>query len=214
MEVNTKAPKDSNYEVWAGPNLPIVNNQLDGMSWKAYVFTPATPSFGTGSLEIVQLVTPNETGMTNDSPPKPVSASDNGITELDGSCPYEGLVVAESAQPYEDGDNPGIPLTSGSTTLRTSATDKDSFIDYLLYMPPVPATSDKSFPPCRWIALAQFSWSINGSATIPGTGNWADYIKQNGSDAAIPATVTPSSTTPFAGVIGPDFFPSWTRVSP
>ena len=211
VQVNTKAPRDPNYEVWVGPL--VSNGKNSGMDWKASVFTPTTPSFGTGSLEIVQLVTPNESWTLNTVPPQSQSSPDNNITELDGTCPY-GAVVAESAQPMMDGDNPGIPLTSGSTTIRTSATDKDSFIDYLLYMPPVPATTDSNFPACRWITLAQFDWSINGSAKIPGTGKWSDYVTQNHSDAAIPSTVTPSGTAPFAGVVGPDFFPSWTRVSP
>jgi len=203
MQVNTKAPGDPNYELWAGP-IPN-SGQSNGMDWKASVYTPTTPAFGTGSLEIVQIVTPNESWTLKTVPPQPQSSPDNNVSELDGSCPYEGALSTELAQPLLDGDTPGIHLTS-STPIFASATDKSSFIDYLLYKPPGSNS--------QWITLAQFAWSINGSASIPGTGNWADYVTQNHSDAAIPDTISPSGTTSFTGIYGPDFFPSWTRVSP
>lgn len=203
MQVNTKAPGDPNYELWAGP-IPN-SGQSNGMNWKASVYTPTTPAFGTGSLEIVQIVTPNESWTLKTVPPQPQSSPDDNVSELDGSCPYEGALSTELAQPLLDGDTPGIHLTS-STPIFASATDKSSFIDYLLYKPPGSNS--------QWITLAQFAWSINGSASIPGTGNWADYVTQNHSDAAIPNTISPSGTTSFMGIYGPNFFPSWTRVSP
>jgi len=215
MQVNTKAPNDPNYELWAGPTPSMLaSGQHSGMGWRASVHTPTAPSFGTSSLELMQLVTPNESWIQNTVPPQSQSAPDNNVTQLDGSCPYPGAVSTELAQALLQGDTPYISLTAGDVQTRTSATDKDAFIDYLLYLPPVPATTDSHYPACRWVALAQFAWSINGSATTPSTGKWSDYVKQNGSDAAVPSTVTPSGTAPFAGVVGPNFFPSWTQVSP
>jgi len=46
----------------------------------------------------------------------------------------------------------------------------DSFTDYLLYQPPGTDV--------RWVPLANFTWSTNGSATIPSSGLWGDYIVQ------------------------------------
>jgi len=84
-----------------------------------------------------------------------------------------------------------------------SATQKHQFVDYLLYQPPGSNS--------QWITLAQFNWSVNGSATLPTTGNWADFAGQNGSDAV--GTVTPNTTTQFTSVYGPNFFVSWTRIN-
>lgn len=131
----------------------------------------------------------------------------SGITGLDATYPYGAAVAETASSSLVENDSPGLTLsTSDGTPIVASAKFNSKFVDYLMYLPPGGDT--------RWIALAQFNWSTstNGSATIPSTNNWGDYPKENsGSDSA--GTVNPSINTPFTGVVGPSFFPSWTTVN-
>ena len=91
-------------------------------------------------------------------------------------------------------DEPTAPLSNsiGSITI------KHQFVDYLMYIPPGSS---------QVVPLATLTWSTNGNAVIPGTGNWADYAKQNGSDSA--GTVSPTRQTNFTPV---NTFPAWIRI--
>jgi len=187
MQVNTKAPHDPEYELWGS------------MDWTATVATPPQPAFGTGSLELVQLVTSDDSYTTYTNPVQNRTDPFNGITGLDTACPLYGHVSMESGPPYMDNDNPGGQLTSSGSTLAGSAVQKGTFIDYLMYRPP---GSD-----VKWVPLASFLWSLNGNATVSISGNWADYVTVHLSDSA--GTVTPSVTTPFKPW---NTHPSWTQI--
>ena len=113
--------------------------------------------------------------------------------------PYNWDTTGSYAPPYNPtsyiaDDNPYIAL---STSI-VSATMKHQFTDYLMFQPPGSS---------QWVPLGTATWSTNGSAAIPGTGNWADYAKQNGSGSA--GTVSPTSQTNFTAV---NTFPAWTRI--
>ncbi len=196
MQVNTSAPQDSNYELWAGPGT----GEKGGMYWNATVSTPTQPTFGTGKLEVVQTVTSNDSYTTCTTPRQQHNDPLNGQTGLDGQCPIYNYVCTEVAQPYQQDDNPGLRVTGiGGSSVAASATFKGSFKDYLMYEPPNSA---------QWVPLSIFTWSTNGVASIPTTGSWSDYATQHGgSDAA--GTVSPSTSTPFVRTI---HFPSWTQI--
>ena len=200
MQMNNFDPATGlDYSLYAGPTGTMYNNnQLGGMNFKATSITP--PLFGTGSLELVQLVTPS-LSYTNKAYPPVVHTDPEQTQGLDIHYPKSSNGSSgEGSTPYQANDVPGIDLTAYDAG---SATEKHHFVDYLLYKPPG-ANS-------QWITLAQFNWSVNGSATLPATGNWADYVMQNGSDTV--GTVTPNTTTPFTSVYGPDFFVSWTKIN-
>ena len=207
MQVNKYDPNNPSnniYRLWAGPAADMKASNIPvGMIWQAYVTTPTTPAFGTGNLELIQIVTPND-GYTTFAPPVQNRTDPlNNITGLDLTYPYGNHVVPEAQQPLIDNDNPGLQLTTQSgNIIASSANFNSKFVDYLMYQPPGAGS--------QWIALGQFSWSTTGSAGIPSTNNWGSYVTQNGSDSA--GTVSPNTPTPFAGVMGPAFFPSWTRV--
>jgi len=187
MQVNTSAPRDSNYELWGS------------MDWKATITTPTQPAFGTGNWEVVQIITPSDSYTTYTNPVQNHSNPQNGVTALDLTCPYLGDVFMESVQPGADNDNPGLRLTASGSAPVASAVFKDTFVDYLMYQPP---GSD-----VQWVPLAAFAWSTNGSATIPVSGKWSDYVLENFSDSA--GTVTPSAMTPFKPW---NTHPSWTQI--
>ncbi len=196
MQVNNFDPATGlDYSLYAGPGNA---DQLGGMNFAATSNTP--PLFGQGSLELVQLVTPSLSYTTNAKPPV-VHTDPEQSQGLDVHYPKSSNGASgEGGMTYLANDSPGIDLTAYNAG---AASEKHQFVDYLLYKPPGGNS--------QWITLAQFNWSINGTATLPGTGNWADYVKQNGSDSA--GTVTPSAKTPFTSVYGPDFFVSWTRIN-
>jgi len=203
MEVNTSAPKYSNYSLWAGPTASEAHNGFGGgMNWQAQAYTPTSPAFGTGMFELVQIVTPSDSYTTLTNPVQNHSDPLNGQTGLDVTYPY-GVVWSEPAQ-LQDNDTPGLHLTglgqSGNLTA-ASAMFQSSFADYLMYQPP---SNGKGV---KWVPLAAFSWGTNGNANIPYTNNWGDYVTQNLSDSA--GTVTPSAVTPFNAW---NTHPSWTNV--
>lgn len=211
MQVNARVPNNNTPQLWAGPTDDDRAAGLGaGMIWQATVTTPTTPAFGTGQLELIQLVTPNDSYTTLTTPVQSYSDPLNGIQGLDLTYPYGNHVYSESSSSmYQDSDSPGIPLNGGGssgTEVVKSATFASSYIDFLMYLPPG-ANS-------QWVAIAQYTWSTNGSATIPSTNNWSDYATQHqGSDAA--GTINPQGTngngiSSFGGVIGPAFYPTWT----
>lgn len=209
MQVNTFDPAcpSSDYALYAGPTLAMdYNNQPGGINLKATSATP--PLFGQGSLEMVQLVTPSLSYTTNTNPPV-VHTDPEKSQGLDTRYPKgSNGASGEGATPYLANDIPGIDLTAFNAA---SASEKHQFIDYLLYLPPA-----SSAGPSMWITLAQFSWSVNGTATLPNSGLWSGYVAQNGSDNAgtVTPTVVPSgSATPFTSVYGPDFFVPWTKIN-
>lgn len=186
MQINSHAPGGLGYWLYAGPaNF----DALGGMDWKATVTSADPTLFGTGTVTLCQLITPNMSRTIGSSTQY---WSLNGQQGLDTDFPY-----GWGSQPptYEANDSPGVHLTS--LTNITAATVNDQFDDYLLYMPPGANA--------HWVPLATFQWSTNGSATIPATGNWADF----GTGSAGP--VTPNGSP--VNFISSHSFPSWTRNS-
>lgn len=201
MQVNMADPLDpTHYRLWAGPSAAMRANNPPlpvGMFWQAKVTTPATPAFGTGTLELVQIVMPNLGYTTQTIPVQTHNDPLNGVRDLDTTYPY-GNAVLETANPLQETDLPGLPLT-GAAAGFASATFKSAFTVYLMYEPPNST---------QFVPLASFVWNTDGSATIPTTNNWADYPAQhNGSDLA--GAISPSGTTDF---IGGNAFPYWANV--
>jgi len=200
MQVNAGAANQNGALcLYAGPPP---GQSGGGMNWTARSFTPQTPvAFGTGTLELVQFWTPNMSYVNNTGVGVPGVTHpdpDNGQTGLDTSYPYPGSAYTEGSimsPPYTSNDSPTFPLDSSIASVMM----QHQFNDFLLYQPP---GSD-----VRWVPLATFTWSTNGSATMPGTG-WASYAATYGSDSA--GTVTPSATMPFTAW---NKHPSWTRIN-
>jgi len=185
MQVNTSAPGDSNYELWAGPIAG--SGETGGMDWNATVTSAKAALFANGDIKIVQLTTPNATyteGTTTHA------WSLNGQAGLDTSCPYPWTSGAPN---YFGGDTPGTPLMSTDT----AATEQSQFVDYLMYVAPGADV--------QWVPLATFSWGTNGSATQPNPGGWAAF----GSGSA--GSVTPSGAP--VKFSQSNSFPSWTQNS-
>ncbi len=189
VQVNTAEPggNGTDYWLWAGPTAGTSN--AGGMDWLATVSSPNAALFGNGSLMLVQLVWPNEsyttTGLFGNTVTKP--DPENGQDGLDASFPYPW---AQITPVYKSNDNPGLQLNNSVL----SAEVDDTFEDYLMYFAP---GSNQCVP------LAHFGWSAHGSATIPGTNNWANY----GSGSAGP--VYPSGTNNFLAI---NYFPMWTQI--
>lgn len=194
MRVNTGAQgQGGNFALYAGPNA----GQQGGINWTSNESCPSP--FANGSLQLIQVVTPNQSyvdntgvgvlGATRSDP-------ENGMFGLDTRSPYGwvtpgGLSFVMGPQ-YTAYDAPSLGLS-----IATSATMQHQFTDYLMFAPP---GSSQSVP------LGMATWSTNGSANVPGTGNWADYAAQNSADSA--GTVT-AQTNFTAG----NTFPKWTRVN-
>jgi hypothetical protein len=191
MQVNANcANQGSAICLYAGP----ASGQLGGMNWEATVNTPVLFGlFTAGQLELVQIVTPNLSYYTAAGPSLPHNDPENGHTGLDTHYPYASY--SEGTSPFMTNDNPSLPLGTCY-----SASMQHQFNDYLLYQPPGTDV--------QWVPLGTFSWSTNGSAIIPSTGNWADYASENGTDAA--GTVTPNGpSVPFTST---STFPNWTLI--
>ncbi len=214
MQVNTlDSSFPSNYALWAGP--PVVNplGANGGMGWQAKVETPQTPvPFGRGSLEIVQLDTPNDSYTTYTNPVQTHTDPLNTAIHykgLDVTCPYQNYVFAESTDPnarYSNGDAPGLQLTgfkvlvagTPTTVVAASASFNGDYYDYLMYQPPSSGTS------VSWVPLGTLHWSVTSSATLPDSKLWSDYKTVHGSDSA--GTVTPDQDHFVPG----NAFPLWT----
>jgi hypothetical protein len=197
MQVNTRAPlQNGNVALYAGPSA----GQNGGINWTANVM--GSSLFTSGTLELVQVVTPNQSYVFNTRVGVPGATQndpENGMFGLDTHYPYGWLTTGSYDPPYLPTlytayDAPSLGLGNA-----TSATMQHQFTDYLMFKPPGYS---------QWVPLGTLAWSTNGSATIPATGNWADYALQNGSDSA--GTVNPSTQTNFT--VG-NSFPSWTRVN-
>ena len=129
---------------WAGP----YNGYHGGMDWKASSTTPQLPvAFGTGTLELVQLVTPNRSYTTNVNPPVPHTYQKP--KGLDTYYPYRSsspTAYVEGGPAYTTLDDPRIPLdnvNAGSVSMA------ESFDDCLLHLPPGTDV--------RWVPLANFT---------------------------------------------------------
>lgn len=191
MQINTKAPNENGVLcLYAGPSA----GQIGGMNWKATSTTPTL--FGKGTVELVQIVTPNlsYTAYTGSMTGALHNDPQNGHTGLDGRYPYPGSAEDEGATPvipFTSNDSPTLPLSNsmGSVTMQ------HQFTDYLMYAPPGST---------QYVPLATMTWGTSGTATVPTTDNWFDYLSQNGSDSAGTVTATASK----AG----NTFPSWTLV--
>jgi len=196
MQVNTANPDvTGTIALYAGPSA----GQQSGMNWSANVFSSAL--FTSGTLVLVQTATPSRSYITYTGVGVPgVTHTDpeNGKLGLDTRYPYHWNTYGSYSPPalpvpYTTYDDPWQVLNGIASIVL-----QDQFSDYLMFMPP---GSDSQLVP-----LATFAWGTNGSATIPTTGNWADYVKQNGSDKA--GTVSPASQ-PFTASNG---FPSWAQI--
>ena len=220
-QVNKAKPDDTAHNnLWAGPTAFEKNNGFPaGMTWQATLNTPTTPAFGTGSLQMVQLVTPGNSYTTVANPTVTVTDPENkNSNSLDGTYPY-GSVSPE--QPgdnltYNDDDAPGLQL-DGSNVLNT-ANKGGSYTDYMMYLPPVVTNSMST-----WVLLGTFSWSASGSATIPSNKNWSSYTStsvagvSDGAGAVTPSGSNPPQnsipTTKFTPVTKGNTFPTWTHVN-
>jgi len=161
MQVNTRAPGQGGVAaLWAGPSP----GQTGGMNWTATCTTPQTPvAFGTGTLQLVQLVTPNLSYIAASIPGVVHNDPENGQNGLDTVYPYpapaytEGTIMA----PFKTNDSPSIALPN--STRLVSMTHQ--FTDYLMYLPPSGGND------IQWVPRGTFTWSTNGNATIPSTGD-------------------------------------------
>ena len=164
------------------------------MTWNATVTTPQSPvAFGTGSLQLVQLYSPDDDYYTDFIPGPPIKHTDpnNGKTGLDTTYPYgmqyPSTAIVQEPAPYSNGDNPNF----GVNPSIYSVTNDSSFQDYLMYQPPGSS---------QWVTLATFTWYAFGTATIPAAG-WANY----GPGPA--GSIIPTATTQFTM---DNTLPSWT----
>ena len=198
MQVNTNAPKfNGAIAFYAGPS----SGQAGGMNWTANVMSSAL--FASGTIELVQVVTPNASYVNYTGvgvPGRTYNDPENGMFGLDTSYPYAWAATGSYQPPYNPvaymtNDNPAIGLSSSFASVAM----KHQFTDYIMFQPPGSS---------EWVPLGTASWGTNGSATVPTTDNWGDYVKQNGSDAA--GTVIPTAQTPFTQG---NTFPSWARVN-
>ena len=207
MQVNTNCVHlNGAMSLHAGATHGTSN--IGGMYFYLSVNTPTTPAFGTGQLELVQTLTPSDSYVTNTNPPQSRSDPLNGLTGLDGSYPYYGGATPETNY-LDSNDSPNLPLQSTTA----SAAVAPSFTDYLMYEPPNST---------QFVAVATFTWSVNGSASTTSTGsppvaNWASYATQNnGSDNAGTVSelgsVSPNTAINFKAITKPNTFPSWTQI--
>ena len=214
MQVNALDSSFSpNYGIWAGP--PKVNpiGADGGMVWQAQVQTPQTPAFGRGSLEFVQLDTPNDSYTTNTNPVQTHTDPLNAAIYakgLDKTYPYLKDVFSESTDPnatFSEGDAPGLQLTGltlngqPSSIVAASATFNANYYVYLMYQPPSSGTT------VSWVTVGTLHWSVTSSATFPDPNlwpnGWSDYKTAHGSDSA--GTVAADQLS----FIPDNTFPSW-----
>jgi hypothetical protein len=163
-----------------------------GMEWDASVAEPrGTQVFpNLGSLSLVQIITPYASIVLNGL--EEVD-DNNGETGLDTTCPYPWVQYPNSVNYYNymTRDSPTIELGTG---VAFAAFNDESFQDFLMYTPP-PSGSGTT-----WVPLANFSWTVNGSATIPDSGNWASY------------TGSPGTITGGGSFTANSEYPMWTQI--
>ena len=214
VQINIDCPDEGGKGVmafWAGPYPPVGQNDAHngGMDWLATCTTPQLPvAFGTGTLELVQLATPNRSYTTNANPPV-LHPSKETTKGLDSYYPYHSsspTAYVEGGPAYAAFDDPRIPLdniNAGSVSMA------ESFDDYLLYLPPGTDV--------RWVPLANFTWTTNGSATIPKPSNdWSNY-NVSGPLRDKAGTVSPSTAPPKNPTAAPftpwNTHPKWTLIN-
>ena len=149
MQINANAPNENGQVcIYAGPKP----GQGGGMNWKATVSSPNLALFGPGTLELVQLITPNEsyTSYTGSMIPG-AQHTDKRPIGLDTLYPAPWI---SSPSPYTTNESPTLPLDG---TVGTVALDH-SFTDYVMCAPPGSS---------QYVPLGTFTWSLNGSATVP-----------------------------------------------
>jgi hypothetical protein len=196
MQVNTSAPGDSNYELWAGPTAPMISSGMTGgMSWDLSVTTPPSPAFGLGNLELVQIVTPYLTYSANGGATQTYSPG----TGLDGEYPY--AQGQELSGHLMNSDSPGMGLINMFFTV-TQATFTPGFTDYLMYEPPNST---------QFVPVGIFVWSTSGSAALPAAPNnsWSQYSTMHGGD---PADAAGTVNAPNVDFVQTNSFPSWTQI--
>ncbi len=198
MQVNTSAPNaQGGFRLYAGPPAGQAG-QAGGINWTATTSSPLP--FNTGTLQLVQIITPYDGYNTSLVPGLTHSDPNNGLIGLDTQCPYGWASLPTNfgggPTPYTSNDSPSLPLDN----TRVSAVMQHTFTDFLMFVPP---GTD-----IQWVPLATSGWSTNGSATIPPSGNWADYVATYGSDSA--GTVSTSNGGTFTAG---NTFPTWTRIN-
>ena len=181
----------SQYWLYAGPTPQEIQSGIGrGMTWNATVSAPAAPvTFGTGSLEIVQIIQGCTENYTYYVLGFPVTHTDplNGQVGLDTSWPYGWVQSA----PYLSGDSPGLDLTYFNAS---NANMNFTFEDYLMYAAPSSV---------QYVPLGYFVWTTSGSATIPSTNNWANFANPAG---------TVSDSGSYTNFLPGNTFPTWTQV--
>ena len=140
------------------------------------LFTFTVPAIG-GSWEWIQLVESTSRTVT-EADGHTAKINVNGLPVLDTNLPYDFVANGSSTNdnPGEDVNpfslNPASPSSLSSTLLNdvVSASDSDTFKDWLMYMPP----TNNSI----WVPIGTVGWSWNGSASMQKdkngnyTGNW------------------------------------------
>ena len=194
MQVTNAYSSNGDYWLGAYPTPGDTNPYDGGMTWIATVASPNPALFGNGSLELVQLTTPGSS-FTSTGGDK-YRSSNNGQQGLDGSYPYPW---DETTPKYSADDVPGMDVSSPMEgVIAYSASLQDSFVDYLMYLPPSSV---------QYVPVAMFVWSTDGSATIPysnGTYNWDYWI--GGSAGSMTDSNSIQQFVPTNG------FPVWTEV--
>ncbi len=187
MEVSTALPAGNGTDFWLWAGALSGTMGTGGMDWYATVAPPLGTGtlFGSGTLQLVQLIIPNET--YTDAMGDTLHNSDNGQEGLDIYYPYGWLI--SGAPNYHSTDQPGLDLTTTPAAL--SVTFGDQFQDYLMYYPPGSA---------QCVPLADFVWTTNGSASQTWT-----YIAPG-----LAGSVSPSNKlTNFVPTNG---WPIWTQI--
>ena len=196
MQVNANCDGiNPTISLYAGPTKGT--SYVGGMNFALTVYTPQTPAFGNGQIELVQIITPNYTYVTNTSPPQNHAFPQNNMKGLDAAYPYKSFSTPETNED-DPTDSPNIPLPSTTA----SATLQGTFTDYLMYEPPNSS---------QFVPLATFTWSANGTASSS-TGDWAHYKGPTGTDAVGGTVSDPNTATPFTADKGGTDFPSWTQI--
>ena len=193
MRVDANCPNQTGISLYAGPT----SGQAGGMNWRLKVTTPQTSvAFGSGSIELIQLITTGQSFYTSASPPVKYNSMDNGLTGLDTESPYQGSTASGVTATVGDSDSPFMGLDS----MISQASMASSFIDYLLYQPPAATGSVSTYVP-----IAQVTWGTSGTAMIASPYDWSTF-SINGSPVV--GTVNPPSEQFTAN----SAFPNWTNV--
>jgi len=196
MLVDQKEPAENGTDYWLHASPISGSGQIGGMEWAATLSPPVSSpvTFDKGNIYLVQVITPS-VGYINTANQQYENAAD-GQSGIDTQWPYAGGWAVYEDDPYQpnylSNDSPGLNLTNLQAIY---GSEMSSFEDYIMYQPPNSS---------EYVPLGYFEWSINGTATIPSTNNWADFKNPAGpiepSGSSVP--FTPSNS-----------YPSWTQNS-